>query len=200
MIYAMSSLMEMEKCRLQAPWLAIALKERGQKEATSLDENNPRILEYISTFSYLANAPHMVKDPADPTGKRKIDSGYNAGDVDETPWCACFVNWCLKRAGLATSGMNAGAEGWKSYGTPILQPRLGAITVVYKKPEKKTASMTATGWHVAFYLGGPANAPTLFGGNQRNMVCSKDFHNYPIIHYRWPASFLPARMPRTRYA
>lgn len=39
-----------ERCRHEAPWLAIALKERGQKEVSGHEENNPRIVEYIQSF------------------------------------------------------------------------------------------------------------------------------------------------------
>jgi hypothetical protein len=39
--------------------------------------------------------------------------------------------------------------------------------------------MTASGYHVAFYLRGPAHAPTLFGGNQGDKVCAKTFHGWP---------------------
>jgi len=115
-----------------------------------------------------------------------------ASEVDETPWCACFVNWCLHRAGQPTNQMNAGAEGWKYFGLslPLVSPRLGAIAVVRKKPTAAIASTTATGWHVAFYLGGPAMTPTLFGGNQHNSVCAKYFHGWTIVAYRWPSTFL----------
>lgn len=96
--------------------------------------------------------------------------------------------------------MTAAAKSWSQYGTPIFQPRVGAITVLRKEASSADASMTSSGWHVAFYIGGPAQAPTLLGGNQKNMVCRKLFKDYPVIYYRWPSDFVPLRMPRTRYA
>lgn len=84
MIYGLPSLLQLEECRRQAPWMEVALKELGVREEGGLDDNNPRILEYIASYPYLATVPHMVKDPSDPSGKRKMESGYMAGDVDET--------------------------------------------------------------------------------------------------------------------
>ena len=83
--------------------------------------------------------------------------------------------------------MNAGAQTWMNFGFGLDQPRLGAITIVYRK--HANAATTSTGYHVAFYLGGPAHAPTLFGGNQGNQVCAKAFHGWFVKGYRWPSTF-----------
>lgn len=193
----LATVLEMDFCRRRAPWLAIALMEQGVKEVGGLDDNNPRVLAYLASFSYLAKVDHLIKNPADPKGAM-IKSDYKANEVDETAWCACFVNWCLRQSYQDTSGMNAGAQGWKRFGRSLSQPRVGAIATVFKEPNKKTASMTTTGWHVAFYLGGPPESPTLLGGNQHNMVCTKAFYGYQI-HYRWPSTFL-APKSHSRFA
>jgi uncharacterized protein (TIGR02594 family) len=184
----MSIIQLIDRCRSEAPWLAIAFGEQGVKESPGLAKNNPRILEYIGSFPYLQQTPHRVRDPKTHT---MVATPYKMDQVDETAWCACFVAWCLRRAGQPTNGMNAGARGWLNYGLHLGSPRLGAITVVHKKHASK--SITSTGNHVAFYMGGPSYAPTLFGGNQGNRVCAKDFHGWTILGYRWPSSFPPAQ-------
>lgn len=179
-----------ERCRVEAPWLAFAIAELGQKEGRGLERNNPRILEYISTFPYLKEIFYQVKDPKT---KKLVSSDFKMGAVDETPWCACFVAWCLRRAGHPTSGMNAGARTWRNFGLPmpITTPRLGAIAVVKKHPSAATAATTTSGYHVSFYLHGPAHSPTLLGGNQGNEVCAKQFVGWTIVGYRWPSTFRP---------
>jgi uncharacterized protein (TIGR02594 family) len=185
-----STLQIIDRCRNEAPWLAIAIGEQGTKESPGLGKNNARILEYISSFSYLRQADYLVKDPKT---HKLVPSGFKMGQVDETAWCACFVAWCLRRVGQPTIGMNAGAQGWLNFGLGLEKPQLGAITVAYKK--HASAATTSSGYHVAFYLDGPAHAPTLFGGNQGNMVCAKDFHGWTVKGYRWPSTFRPAQPP-----
>jgi uncharacterized protein (TIGR02594 family) len=151
-----------ERCRSEAPWLAIAFGEQGVSESPGLAKNNPRILQYITSFPYLQQTPHRVRDPKT---HQMVATPYTMGQV-ETAWCACFVAPCLRRAGQPTNGLNAGARGWVNYGLHLDTPRLGAITVVHKNHASK--SITSSGNHVAFYMGGPPHAPTLFGGNQGN--------------------------------
>jgi hypothetical protein len=76
-----------------------------------------------------------------------------------------------------------------NFGLPLLKPPLGAITVVYKKGA--SAATTSGGYHVSFYLCGFASAPTLFGGNQGNRVCAKDFHGWSTSHTAQPAVIHP---------
>lgn len=86
-----------------APWMAVATREIGQKE---LDKgaHNPRILQYHATTSLCATA-------------------------DEVPWCSAFVNWCLRAVGI--DGTNsAAARSWLHWGK-ISVPRPGAIVVMH---------------------------------------------------------------------
>ncbi|MCX7685034.1 MAG: TIGR02594 family protein [Acetobacteraceae bacterium] len=153
------------------PWLDIARREIGQKEKGGL-EANPRILAHIATFPYLASIPHKAQ-------------GVPMNLTDETAWCACFVNWCLLRAGQRgwTSAM---AETWQSYGQPLDTPRPGAICVMFNPG--LGASTTASGWHVGFWTGGaePGRDPILLGGNQGNAVTEQAMQG-EVRAYRWPA-------------
>jgi uncharacterized protein (TIGR02594 family) len=158
----------------EAVWLPVAFAEDGQREKASLAKNNPRILEYLRTVPYLAQL------------ETKEGSGIHLSDVDETAWCACFVNWCLINSGKG-GYPSARAKDWLKYGRALDTPLPGAITVVYKTPrtsaDRKT---TASGYHVAFYVSGTNASLTLFGGNQRNQVNEKSFAGWEVRGYRWP--------------
>lgn len=179
-----------ERMRTQAPWLAVAFGECGTKEMRGLDDNSPRILEYISSFPYLKNTRYSYKDRKT---KKTVVTDYPMSEVDETAWCACFVNWSLRQVGQPTNGMNAAAKKWIEFGIglPRSTPQLGAIAVVHKPPSRATADTTSSGDHVAFYVSGPADAPVLLGGNQGNKVCIKQFNGWSVLAYRWPSTFMP---------
>jgi uncharacterized protein (TIGR02594 family) len=159
----------------EASWIAVAEEEEQLKikEEKGLDANNPKILEYLSTFGYLGK---IWKDKA---------ANKTLADVDETAWCACFVNWCLIKSGRAP-GPSARAKDWLSYGTPLDTPVPGAITVIYKKPKPSTTGFSPSGYHVGFYVRGEGASVTLLGGNQGDMVCQKTFVGHTIQGYRWP--------------
>jgi len=153
-------------------WVRIARREAGEKREPGFDKNNPRILQYLATF------PELKKD-------KSGFKGLSAADVDETPWCACFVNWCLLKAGLR-AGPSPTAKSWLSYGEKLEEPRLGAITILHHTPGKSTSGTTSSGNHVAFYLSGGESRITLLGGNQSHSVCEKTFKGWDILGYRWP--------------
>ena len=157
-----------------APWLDIARDELGVRESVGVGRNNARILQYLATFPYLQA---IWRD----------DHAARLGDVDETPWCACFVNWCLIRAGK-TAGPSARARDWLRYGTALEAPKPGAIAVVYHRPGASTAGTTSSGYHVAFHVESDADSITLLGGNQGDQVSEKTFHRYWTVKgFRWPA-------------
>ena len=84
-------------------------------------------------------------------------------------------------------GPSASAQDWLKYGDPLDDPRVGAITIVHHEPDKSTKSTTASGWHVAFYVGGKGNSLTLLGGNQSHAVKEKTYAGYwEVKGYRWP--------------
>ncbi|MDB5376259.1 MAG: uncharacterized protein JWR00_705 [Rubritepida sp.] len=149
-------------------WLDIAKGEAGQKEVAGISAN-PRILEYIATFPYLKQVASS--------------QGMMMSETDETAWCACFVNWCLLRAGQR-GGDSAMAQTWATYGQKLEAPVPGAIAVIFNAP---TPGVTATGWHVSFWVGGTAQKPKLWGGNQGNTVRETDFSGWQVKAYRWPA-------------
>lgn len=175
-------------------WIKIACEEelKDTAELRGLDQNNRLVLQYMASVPGLAAIPYMVFDQS---LKKKVPSGKMMGDVDETPWCGCFVNWCLKKAGMRHGG--AQAKSWAEYGDelPLDQPKVGAVCVIYHQPSKSTQNMTASGYHVAFYVGGPADSPVLLGGNQSDCVCRKQFKapKFSVQAYRWPVPPKPKK-------
>jgi uncharacterized protein (TIGR02594 family) len=173
-------------------WLKFACQEEAADihEYRGLDDNNPRILEYISTVPMLARINYKYFDKKT---KKRIDTGRRMSTVDETAWCACFVNWCLMKAEMSAPGHSM-AKDWLNYGTRLgdNEPKVGAVAVIYRKPDAATANMTGSGFHVGFYIGGPADGPVLLGGNQSDMVRRKQFKGYKVT-YQWPASPALAR-------
>jgi uncharacterized protein (TIGR02594 family) len=154
----------------------------GVQEKSGRADNNPRILEYLSSFTYLSELDDKIK-VKDATGK-KVDqkTGYKMSEVDETAWCACFVNWCLVQAGEA-KGKNAGAKSWQTYGKGG-DAMTGNICVIEREPFGDSGS----GWHVGFFLAGDPKAGyvALLGGNQGNRVCRRWFVGLKSSAQRWP--------------
>jgi uncharacterized protein (TIGR02594 family) len=156
-------------------WLKVACDERrkGVKEQRGLANNNSDIVKYLSSAPALGRITYNGKEPN--------PQGLKMNEVDETAWCACFVQWCLLEA-KKPAGRGARAESWKTYGIPSA-PREGAITVIFRPPFSDSAS----GWHVGFYVAGPPDAPVLLGGNQGNSVSFSQFYDLTEVHYRWPS-------------
>jgi hypothetical protein len=81
----------------QPKWLEIACAEEttGIREQPGRDKNTQRILTYLSSVGYLAGIDDKVKTGAKDAAGKDIwqKTGYKLDQVDETAWCACFVNW-----------------------------------------------------------------------------------------------------------
>ena len=96
----------------RAPWMVAAQKEfeKGVHRRPGEDKNDPRILEYF---------------------KATPKVGKHAASIDETPYCAAFVNWCLGQAGFKGNG-NAWAAAFQKWGRPTRdnKPALGAVAVI----------------------------------------------------------------------
>lgn len=95
----------------EPPWLTIARKELGQKEAPG-NADNPRIVEYFGTTTF---GPHP----------------------DSVPWCGAFVSFCLHQAGVIDKG-SARAADWLKIGQPLAEPRPGCIAVLRLGADEST--------------------------------------------------------------
>ena len=112
-------------------------------------------------------------------------AGYHAGTNiagydDKASWCSSFVDWTMRRAGLAGTG-SALARSWLAWGDELDAPRPGCIVVVWREDPASWKG------HVGFFVRREDEHLVLLGGNQLSMVCE---HVYPVgslLGLRWPA-------------
>jgi uncharacterized protein (TIGR02594 family) len=138
-----------------APWLSAAWAEFGVREKPG-PANEPRVVRFFA------------------------EAGHGHVKSDATAWCAAFVAAILARSGIQGSGSLL-ARSYLNWGTPLAQPRPGAIAVLSRGPARWTG-------HVAFYLGEAGERVFLLGGNQSNAVTVAAFDRKRVLGYRWPAS------------
>ena len=136
----------------RSPWLEVAHREIGVKERPGPD-SHPRIYEYMAT----------------------VDNLTQADMVDDTPWCSCFVNWCVEQSGH--NGTNhALAQSWKKWrsGKPADSVRPGSETpaLIGDIAVGQTKSPDSGKGHVGFFIAYDAaeDKLLLLGGNQSNAV------------------------------
>ncbi|OWW18345.1 hypothetical protein AYR66_02550 [Noviherbaspirillum denitrificans] len=129
----------------RAPWMEFAIREAkrwaGKKEDDITKERNY----------------HRLVDPK---------NGLSSLIGKNNPWCASFVNWCLKQAGYPLSHSPASSQSFlndKNF-VKLDQPVYGAI-VVWSNYVEATGKPDGTG-HVGFLYG--ANA--VLGGNQSDAI------------------------------
>ena len=103
------------------------------------------------------------------TGNRAVVSEYcKAGGVAYgQPWCACFVTWCLKKAGVDTP-TNASSQFYRSSSAfkKLDKPVKGCIAVLTNNGGKGDRADGAVHGHVTFYVEGDEKKFTGLGGNQ----------------------------------
>ena len=169
----------------QPLWLKFACDEEaaGVKELPGRPRNNPRILEYLATAKGLATVKDTTTIEKPDGSEEKKATGFMLSEVDETAWCACFINWCLAQAGEKPQ-KGAGAQSYATYGRGSTD--IGSICVIKREPFNDSS----TGSHVGFYIAGDPREGyvALLGGNQNNSVCRKWFLGIDPakIWQRWP--------------
>lgn len=138
-------------------WMKVAYEEVDQKEIEGA-KHNPRIIKYHSTTTLKAT-------------------------TDETPWCASFVNWVLKSAGIEGTN-SAAAASWLDWGKTS-EAREGAIVVIKRKDDGDAAT---SGNHVGFLVNETGKHYIILGGNQSNRVKESRFLKtaWKLRGYRWP--------------
>lgn len=128
--------------------ISVAIGELGTKEILG-DEHNPRILEYLKSVGLPGR--------------------------DEIPWCAAFVNWCLKEAGFNGTGKGL-AKSYLSWGMEC-GPSIGAIAIMNR-------GVDHTKGHVSFVLQDNGDFVYTIGGNQRDSVTITTVLRKNIISFR----------------
>ena len=134
--------------------LQIAVSQLGVHEIKG-EEDNPTIVNYAK------------------------DIGMDWVTDDETPWCAIFVNWCAKQAGLNGSN-SAAARSLLTVGTEVTDPVPGDIVVFWR------GSIDGTKGHVGFFMGYNKAGNRIFclGGNQGDSVSISKYRTDRILGYR----------------
>lgn len=130
--------------------LKIALSEYGVQEFSG-PKHNPDVMKYFADF------PHVT--------------------TDETSWCAAYVYWCIKEAGI-TPRKSLVARDWLNWGVPVQEPELGDI-VIFSRGDPD-------GWqgHVAIFIRRHGNVIYCLGGNQSNKVVISGYDSGKLLGYR----------------
>lgn len=129
-----------------------ALSKLGLKEIKGA-EHNPEIIEMFAAVGH-----SWIKN-------------------DETPWCAAFVGWCLKKAGIPHLNEVA-ARRYEKYSTKVDKPLIGDIAVFWRK------SKTSGYGHVGFVVDETKTHIKVLGGNQGNEVSIKLYPKKEFLSYR----------------
>ena len=133
------------------PWLKLARGEIGQKEIKG-GGNNPRVVEYLRA------------------------SGHGGGD--ETPWCAGFVSWCLKKTGFGKV-RSASSKAFLAE-EKLSKPLYGCMVIFHRPPNPNSG-------HIGFYVGAAGGRLKILGGNQGDAVNIQGKSAARLAGYRWPS-------------
>ncbi len=130
----------------------IAMLEYGEAYTPGL-QNNKRILEYFHSC-----------------GKDWVKS-------DETPWCAAFLNFVLKKAGLENSG-ELNARSFLKIGREITKPELGDLVILWRGQKEGVLG------HCGIFVREIDTTIFILGGNEDGMVKIKGYSNANLLGYR----------------
>jgi len=141
-----------QKSHEEFPWLPIAYSEFGTREIPGA-KHNPKIVEFLMSTDLSKKYPSLP---------------------DETDWCAGFLNWCIKKAGVPVTN-SAVVNPWRKWGKASTPPKRGAVITF----------LWDDGWgHVSFYLGDLGNYVVCLGGNQSDAVWISVYHKRFVTSYR----------------
>ena len=102
--------------------------------------------------------------------------GFSRVNDDETPWCACFVNYCLMMAAYPYTG-KLNARSFLEWGKGTDMPDLGDI-VVFSRGKNPLLG------HVAFFVREKDDLIYVLGGNQQNEVNISAYKKERLLSYR----------------
>lgn len=130
--------------------LALARQELGVKELAGAN-HRPRIIEYHAATTLKATA-------------------------DEVPWCAAFVSWVLKQAGIP-GVRSAGARDHLVYGRRIQHPEKGCLAIFTRGQGQG---------HVGFVedYEPQGRGVLVLGGNQGNAVTAAWYPASRVLGFR----------------
>lgn len=101
---------------------------------------------------------------------------------DETPYCAAFIGYTLKKAGrpIIKPALVARALAWKDYGVKLDRPAYGCIGVKERNG----------GGHVTYIVGKDQFGNLMgLGANQNDQIKISPFKADSFVAYRWPSIY-----------
>lgn len=111
---------------------------------------------------------------------------FKGGDHKDA-WCSAFLCHVFEQCGLRHP-RSARAKDWlDGYGTPILRPRVGCISV-FRRPDplSKPATYHRDYGHVTLWTSSEGSWQLCYGGNQNNRVCLKPYPTADHLGWFWP--------------
>lgn len=97
--------------------------------------------------------------------------------ITNIPWCACFVNYILKKTGHESNN-KLNARSLLELGKPTQKPKVGDLVIFWRE------SVNSWKGHVGFYITGDDSVTYVLSGNQNNRVCVKPYPTSQILGYR----------------
>lgn len=91
------------------------------------------------------------------------------------PWCAAFIGWCLKEAGVRNTGSLL-ARSYLHWGKKC-EPSMGCL-VILKRGNKPWQG------HVGFFVKEEDGYVYILGGNQKNRVSIQAYKSNRVLGYR----------------
>lgn len=107
---------------------------------------------------------------------------------DEIPWCSCWVNWCIQKAG-GKGTRNAMARSWLNWGNKS-SGEVGDIVILTRGNSKVQG-------HVGFLYKKGLIYVEVLGGNQTNNVTVQKYLRTKVLGYR-TSKDLTAVIPQTK--
>ena len=105
------------------------------------------------------------------------ETGYTFIDHDETPWCAAFLNWILKKCNIETPN-KLNARSFLEIGQESTSPTLGDIVVLWRIDKNGPYG------HCGLFVSQRGNILYILGGNQDNTVKIKGFSADQLLGFR----------------
>ena len=105
------------------------------------------------------------------------ETGYIFTDHDETPWCAAFLNWVLKKCNIETPN-KLNARSFLEIGQESTSPVLGDIVVLWRIDKDGPYG------HCGIFVRKVGNILYILGGNEDNTVKIKGYSADQLLGYR----------------
>lgn len=173
-----------------APWMAISFREatsyagKDEREisksknyhrlVTDSDRSGGRVIELKAK-----NGKALKDKDGKIITKTRFDG---AGSLVDTPWCASFVNFCLKEAHYAPGRRHMSSYTFgedKDLFVRVKKPIYGAIRF----------SSRSGGGHVCFVYGRIGEKLVVLGGNQSDQICFQLRDEAETASYFVPATY-----------